>query len=422
MEHVGSEEGALDLDLLVEELVRPDLGDGVRVRHAHDEDYPAFLHQLDALLQEGRVPEAIEHDLWPQAVRLFLHERGQVLVLRIHGEAADGLDNLSPVGAGFRDQDLAGPAVQEELRHDAADRPARQDQCHVPRADLGQVDRVQHARHRLGQSREFEGKPVREFVDVPVRVHSILGKSTRMGIAVQALVLAPVSAEVTAVTGQAGLHSNAVADLELGHAVSHRTDHPGEFVADDPGRLEHRELPFEDVHVRGADAAGHDLDLDIEGSRFGDGRSSMSNCSMPFQTAAFMRYAPFGVARGGDLTSPAEEAPDVLESRNTGTAAQAGAFQRRDSVSKTQYIPGLPPLQESVEECAVKHIAGARGVHDAHRKQGLNNSSVPKGRPRAPQRQPDARRTKACQLPKDILGVMPAGEHPPEPLTHDEDV
>ena len=77
--------------------------------------------------------------------------------------------------------------------------------------------------------------------------------------------LPPVPAEVATVAREAGLHGNAVADLDFCHPCSNRTDHPGELVADDPGRLEHRELAFEDMHIRGADAAGHDLDLDVVG-------------------------------------------------------------------------------------------------------------------------------------------------------------
>ncbi len=152
----------------------------------------------------------------------------------------------------------------------------------------------------------------------------------------------------------------------------------------------------------------------------------MSRCSMPFQTAAFMGYAPFGVRVKGESTpSRGEETPDLLDPRDTGAAAQAGAFQRRDRVGESQYIPSLPPLQQPVQKCAVKHITGAGGVHHVHGKAGGLDDLAPvqQGRTRLPLRQADARGTETGQR---VAGYPPGSVLPvsvrAEPSAHDEDI
>jgi hypothetical protein len=112
-----------------------------------------------------------------------------------------------------------------------------------------------------------------------------------------------------------------------------------------------------------------------------------------------------GEGEGRITPSRGEETPNLLDPRDAGAAAQAGAFQRRNRIGKLQYIPSLPPLQQPVQKRTVEHVAGPRGV-TLTRSQGLNNLiPVPKAQPRpsVSRRTPDQR-----AKPKDIpLSCLP---------------
>ncbi len=145
-------------------------------------------------------------------------------------------------------------AVTEHLRQEAAHRPRTEKEHVVARGWARTLHSIDHAGERLNECSLLKGE-IADGVDHLTRGNNVLGERTvsvdTNGSQVEALIVHLAPAVSALVTKDVWVGSNALPNLEVGHAFSQCGDRATEFVTRDDGILG-LVLTAEDVQIGAA--------------------------------------------------------------------------------------------------------------------------------------------------------------------------
>jgi hypothetical protein len=120
---------------------------------------------------------------------------------------------------------------------------------------------------RLQESPFLEGNGIGETVDPVLRGNKVRGESSLSGAVLVTDVLTevvlPPEAERTGSTGDHWFNGDSISNRYLRYRMAHLNDLPGDFVADGHGKGGQGVLPFVEMDVSPADAAGLDPEKNI---------------------------------------------------------------------------------------------------------------------------------------------------------------
>ena len=177
-------------------------------------------------------------------------------------------ETIQLAGLAVQHGDGSGGAALCQLCQQVAACAAAQDQNIRRIGDAAALDTAEAASHQLGQSGGLEGDGVRNGVDVALVDHHQFRHGAVDAVANGLVVLAEGKFAALAViafpAGYPVVRGDAVAGLEVGHALSDLFHDAGKFVSgDDRIAPQHGTGPVMTGICWLADTAGHDTDKDL---------------------------------------------------------------------------------------------------------------------------------------------------------------